>query len=81
MTALLPHTTQYAVVLLPFTPAGGKSAETKKTEVLQEQAVEMVTAFAPGPRPVRYAPPGYTSSVVPDEASKPFRGFLPSAFM
>ncbi|KAF8193774.1 hypothetical protein BJ912DRAFT_960443 [Pholiota molesta] len=55
---------EYAVVLLPFTPRWEVSGD-KKTEVLQEQAVEMVTAFAPGPRP----------------ASKPFRGFLPSAFM
>ena len=34
-----------------------------KAEFLLEQPVDIVTAFAPGPRARMYAPPGYESEI------------------
>ena len=48
---------QYSVVLSPFSAVGLETSGTEK--LLQEKTVEIVTSFAPGPRAVRAAPPGY----------------------
>ncbi|KAF9474497.1 hypothetical protein BDN70DRAFT_997023 [Pholiota conissans] len=67
----------YTLCFLPFTVPDAKATITKKTPSLQEQTVEVVTSFAPGPRPVRYAPPGSTSTIVQSEREV-FVGFMAS---
>ncbi|KAF8896104.1 hypothetical protein BD779DRAFT_1667956 [Infundibulicybe gibba] len=49
---------EYSVVLFPFDIAAFESAD---TEPLLVQPVEIMTTFAPGPRPRMYTPPGYES--------------------
>lgn len=53
---------QYTVVLLPFDVPGFTSASAE-TEPLLEHPVDVVTSYAPGPRPRMSAPPGYESDV------------------
>ncbi|KAF9048580.1 hypothetical protein BJ165DRAFT_1343134 [Panaeolus papilionaceus] len=48
--------TEYSVVLFPFDVAGFESFA---NEALQEQPVDIVTAYAAGPRPRMLIPPGY----------------------
>ncbi|KDR78971.1 hypothetical protein GALMADRAFT_244680 [Galerina marginata CBS 339.88] len=48
----------YSVVLFPFDSPGFIS---KETEPLIEHPVDIVTCYAPGPRPRMFAPPGYES--------------------
>ncbi|KAJ3564407.1 hypothetical protein NP233_g8318 [Leucocoprinus birnbaumii] len=52
------ETTQYSVVLFPFDTL---AFEMVTTASLVEQPVEIVTGYAPGPRPRMYAPPDYES--------------------
>ncbi|KAF5326919.1 hypothetical protein D9619_004165 [Psilocybe cf. subviscida] len=62
---LVPSTTfpvfrvNYNVILRPFDTPGFKAA--KPDNILLEHPVDIVTSFAPGPRAVRSAPPGYDS--------------------
>ncbi|KAH9481701.1 hypothetical protein JR316_0006228 [Psilocybe cubensis] len=51
---------EYTVVLLPFDAPGFVSADISP---LIEYPVEIVTSYAPGPRPRMSAPPGYESDV------------------
>jgi len=51
---------QYAVLLFPFDTAGFEGEKGSREGALAEQIVEVVTAFARGPRPRKSAPPGYT---------------------
>ena len=51
---------QYSVVLFPLKTAG---FETDSKSILAEEPVEIVTAFAPGPRPRSHAPPGYETEI------------------
>ena len=45
---------QYSVVLLPFSTPGFAD-----TWPVLQVPVQIMTAYAPGPRPVKSAPPGY----------------------
>jgi len=49
---------EYSVVLFPFDSPG---AVILQTDPLIQQQVDIVTTFAPGPRPRMSAPPGYES--------------------
>ncbi|KAF8968090.1 hypothetical protein BDZ97DRAFT_1916317 [Flammula alnicola] len=49
---------EYFFILFPFEAAGFEPIEIKP---IIEQSVEIVTFYAPGPRPRKYAPPGYES--------------------
>jgi hypothetical protein len=49
---------QYFVVLFPFDAVGFDPAD---SHPLIEQPVEMTTLYGSGPRPKRFAPPGYES--------------------
>lgn len=51
---------QYAVVLFSFDTAGFEVENGSGDGPLAEQDVEVVTAFARGPKPRKSAPPGYT---------------------
>ncbi|KJA16445.1 hypothetical protein HYPSUDRAFT_207041 [Hypholoma sublateritium FD-334 SS-4] len=51
---------QYSVVLLPFTVPGFTHSETGP---IFQVPVQIMTAYAPGPRPVKSAPPGYDIDV------------------
>jgi len=53
---------EYAVVLCHFAAVGLETNGGEK--LLQEQKVEIVTSFAPGPRAVRAAPPGYETDAI-----------------
>lgn len=48
------------MILFPFDTAG---IEMTGSDALIEVPVEIVTAYAPGPRPRMLAPPGYESDV------------------
>ncbi|KAF9563246.1 hypothetical protein CPC08DRAFT_686837 [Agrocybe pediades] len=52
---------EYSAVLFPFDSPG---IVLDKTEQIIEQPVEVVTAYAPGPRPRMSAPPGYEDTAV-----------------
>lgn len=47
-------------MLLSFQAPG---FETNEAKALVEQPVEIVTSYASGPRPKKYAPPGYESEI------------------
>lgn len=49
---------KYSVVLFPFDTV---NFEAMDTGPLVEQPVEIMTGYAPGPRPRMYAPPEYES--------------------
>jgi len=49
---------QYSVVLFPFDAVGFEPVDSHS---LLEQPVEITTLYGPGPRPKRFAPPGYES--------------------
>jgi len=70
-TSLMAHfRIEYSVVLFPFDTAGFEGSE---DEQLLEEPVEVVTAFAPGPRPTMSAPPGYESdALLMQQASNTF---------
>ncbi|KAF8968091.1 hypothetical protein BDZ97DRAFT_1916318 [Flammula alnicola] len=51
---------EYSVVLFPFDAAG---IELLDSDPLLEQPVDIVTAYAPGPRSRMFAPPGYESDI------------------
>ena len=63
-------------MLFSFDAAGFEGFE---TEQLVEIPVDVVTAYAPGPRPTMSAPPGYESADVPLQAASnmfSMNGFL-----
>ena len=43
--------------------------DSRNAETLLEQPVDIVTAFAPGPRARMYAPPGYESEIPVQEVA------------
>lgn len=51
---------QYSIVLFPFDAVG---VELEESEPLIEVPVNIVTSYAPGPRPRMFAPPGYESDI------------------
>ncbi|KIM40547.1 hypothetical protein M413DRAFT_412501 [Hebeloma cylindrosporum] len=57
---------EYSVVLFSFDSPG---LDLGSTEMLIEQPVNIVTAFASGPRARMYAPPGYESEIPVQEVS------------
>ncbi|KAF9475101.1 hypothetical protein BDN70DRAFT_996645 [Pholiota conissans] len=59
-SAMGPFRIEYSVVLFPFDAVGIELAE---TDPLIEVPVDIVTAFARGPRPRMLAPPGYESDI------------------
>lgn len=61
--------TQYSVVLFPFNAVG---VELEGTDALLEERVDIVTIYAPGPRPKRLAPPGYEAELAAKQVINPF---------
>ncbi|PPR02623.1 hypothetical protein CVT24_002194 [Panaeolus cyanescens] len=57
-SAMAQFRIEYSVVLFPFDVAGFESKD-RHTEPLLEQPVDIVTAYAEGPRPRKLTPPGY----------------------
>ena len=64
--AIFPLFLQYSVVLFSFDSPG---LDLGNAEFLLEQPVDIVTAFAPGPRARMYAPPGYESEMPVQEVT------------
>ncbi|TFK40192.1 hypothetical protein BDQ12DRAFT_680492 [Crucibulum laeve] len=74
-SAMAHFRVEYTLVLFPFDAIAFESAD---TEPLALQSVEITTAYAPGPRPRTYAPPGYDISPadVPEQHYRPSARFL-----
>ncbi|KAH9481313.1 hypothetical protein JR316_0005835 [Psilocybe cubensis] len=61
-SAIADFSIEYSVVLFPFKSAGFEASDNGP---LQTYPVEIVTSFAHGPRPRKYAPPGYDADTPP----------------